>query len=85
MKSKYFILVIILIITLFIFSSCGNRQVGIDTVQTFKRAYIRLGETWTEVSVKGWRDFDNGDEIQIATIDGKVYLTHYCNVILVNE
>lgn len=85
MKSKYFILVIILIITLFIFSACGNRQVGIDTAQTFKRAYIRLGETWTEVSVKGWRDFDNGDEIQIATIDGKVYLTHYCNVILVNE
>ena len=81
---KKIILVMMLIIAVVLLSSCGNRQVGIDPNQTFSKAYIRLGDEWKVVSVKAWRDFENGDEIQIITNDGTVYLSHYSNMVLVN-
>ena len=85
MNKKYILLVVALLISLIVLSSCGNRQVGIDTNQTFTTALINLGGEWKTVSVKSWRDFDNGDEVQIITSNGEVYLTHYVNVILVNK
>lgn len=81
---KKAILIAILAIALIVLSSCGNRQYGIDTNQTFKTAYIRLGDKWEVVSVKSWRDFSEGDEVQIITDKGKVYLSHYSNMVLVN-
>ena len=81
---KKVILIAILAIALIVLSSCGNRQYGIDTNQTFKTAYIRLGDKWEVVSVKSWRDFPEGDEVQIITDKGKVYLSHYSNMVLVN-
>ena len=81
---KKVILIAILAITLIVLSSCGNRQHGIDINQTFKTAYIRLGDKWDVVSVKSWRDFSEGDEVQIITDKGKVYLSHYSNMVLVN-
>ena len=81
---KKVILIAILAIALIVLSSCGNRQYGIDTNQTFKTAYIRLGDKWEVVSVKSWRDFSKGDEVQIITDKGKVYLSHYSNMVLVN-
>lgn len=85
MNKKYILLVVALLISLIVLSSCGNRQVGIDTNQTFTSALINLGGEWKTVSVKSWRDFDNGDGVQIITSNGEVYLTHYVNVILVNK
>ena len=85
MKRKHLFLVLALVICGVVLCSCGNRQVGIDTNQTFKRALILWGQEWKEVSVKNWRDFENGDEVQITTEDGFVYLTHYMNVILINK
>ena len=81
---KKAILIAILAIALIVLSSCGNRQYGIDTNQTFKTAYIRLGDKWEVVSVKSWRDFSEGDDVQIITDKGKVYLSHYSNMVLVN-
>ena len=81
---KKIILAVMLVITVILLSSCGNRQVGIDVNQTFSTAYIRLGDEWKKMSIKYWRDFDNGDEVQIITGTGQVYLTHYSNVVLVN-
>lgn len=85
MNKKAIILAVLLVTAVFILSSCGNRQVGIDTNQTFKRAFILLNGTWEEVELRSWRDFKEGDEVQIITSDGKVYLTYYTNVVLVNE
>lgn len=85
MNKKYILLVVALLISLIVLSSCGNRQVGIDTNQTFTSALINLGGEWRTINVKSWRDFDNGDEVQIITTNGDVYLTHYVNVILVNK
>ena len=85
MNKKIIVLVVLLIAAVFILSSCGNRQSGIDTNQTFNRAYVLLDGMWEEVKVKVWRDFEKCDEVQIISQDGKVYLTHYSNVVLVNE
>jgi len=81
---KKIILAILLILGLALLSACGNRQVGIDTNQTFTKAYINIGGEWKTVTVKAWRDFQDGDEVQITTKEGVVYLTHYMNVVLVN-
>ena len=85
MNKKIVVLVLVLVAAVFILSSCGNRQVGIDTNQSFNKAYINIGTEWITVDVKGWRDFDNGDEIQVVAKDGTVYLTHYCNMVLMNK
>jgi len=63
----------------------GNRQIGFDTAQKFSWAIIQLGNgELIEGPVTSWRDFDDGDELQLV-IRGKTYLTHYSNVILVTE
>jgi len=85
MNKKIIALIMLLSIAVLILSSCGNRQVGFDTAQSFNKAYIKLGDEWKEVTVKFWRDFDNGDEVQIVTTDGTVYLSHYSNMVLVSR
>ena len=82
MKKKI-IFVILVVLLLAILSSCGNRQVGLDTNQSFNKAWIRLGDAWYEIQIKAWRDFDNGDEIQVVAEDGSIYLTHYSNMVLI--
>ena len=63
----------------------GNRAVGGQDVQTMHYAYIKLdGQTIAEGHVTQWRDYDQSDVVQVM-IDGKYYLTHYSNVILVAD
>jgi len=81
---KKLILGLLLITAILFLSACGNRQVGIDTNQTFNSAYIYLGGSWKLINVKNWRDYDD-DEVQITSTDGWVYLTQYCNVVLMNK
>ena len=66
------------------FAGCGNMSM-LDTTWTFERAIIFLpdGEK-IEGEVTRWVDFDGSDMIQV-TIDGKTYLTHSANVILISE
>ncbi len=83
---------IILILTLFtiivLLSGCmrvGNRTIGLDTKQTFSWGIIQLGNgELIEGPVDVWRDFNEGDEVQI-TIRGITYLTHYSNAILCSK
>lgn len=82
--KKIFILALVLILCAMSFCACsiGNRQIGIDTTHTFRWAIIQLGNgELIEGTVTSWRDFNDGDEIQV-TINGITYLTHYSNVIL---
>ena len=81
------VLIILAIVLLFVLSSChvGNRQVGMDTVQTFDRFTIEIGGEVIEGKIKSWRDFENSDVVQIMDSSGKVYLTHYSNALLVRN
>lgn len=82
---KKVVLVALLLIGALILSSCsiGNRQIGLDLIQTFDKAIIMLHDGNTiEGKVDNWRDFDESDVVQV-TIEGTTYLTHYSNVVLI--
>lgn len=79
------ILVLLFVIALasIIFSGCNVQMV--DTHWKFERAIIFLPDGSTiEGKVSSWRDFEDGDQLQI-TMDGKTYLTHASNVILIDD
>ncbi len=65
-------------------SGCGNRQM-IDLTYNYKYAVISLpnGDI-VEGAVESWRDYDDGDQLQI-TVDGVTYLLHAANVALMTE
>ena len=72
----------------FILTGCmriGNRTIGLDTKQTFSWGIIQLGNgELIEGPIDTWRDFRDGDEVQI-TIKRITYLTHYSNIILCSK
>lgn len=79
---------IVCLVTVFIMllalSACGNRQL-IDTTYTFNKAIISLPDgTVVEGKVTSWKDYEDGDQIQVS-IDGKAYLLHASNVALVSN
>lgn len=65
-------------------TGCGNMQV-LDTTYSFEKAIISLpnGDI-VEGKVQSWTDFEDADQIQVK-IDGKQYLTHISNVVLISE
>ena len=85
---KKVVLILMLIATMIAMCGCysiGNNSRGLDIKYTFHEAYISLpnGEV-IHGEISSWRDFDDGDEVQI-TIDGNTYLTHYSNVIMIRH
>lgn len=76
---------LILVVTALGLTSCGNRDM-LDVNHTFNKAIIGLpdGEN-IEVKVKQWKDYTDGEQIQIITEDGTVYLTSSYNCILIKE
>ena len=82
--KKRVALIIFLAIILVSCTGCYNKQF-IDMTYHYDRAIIYLpnGEI-VEGRVNSWTDFEDGDSIQIK-IDGKTYLTHICNVCLIDD
>ena len=84
---KKIALIIFLAIILVSCTGCYNKQ-PFDTTHDYDRAIVYLpnGEivegrvsSWTS-----WTSFENGGAVQIK-IDGKTYLTHLCNVCLIDN
>ena len=65
-------------------AGCGNRQM-IDLTYSYKYAIISLpnGEI-IEGKVESWRDYEDGDQIQV-TVDGVTYLVHTTDAVLMTE
>ena len=82
--KKRVVLIIFLAIILISCTGCHNTQF-IEMTCLYDRAIIYLpnGEI-VEGKVSSWTDFEDGDSIQIK-IDGKTYLTHLCNVCLIDD
>ena len=61
-----------------------NKQM-VDLTYSYERAIIKLpnGEI-VEGKVTSWTDFEDGDQIQVR-IDGKTYLVHSSNVVLISD
>ena len=88
---KVIALVVLMAAALLLFSGCesahktGNRITGGKDVQTFTGCYICLGgKEIVRGAVTQWRDYDNSDTVQVL-VNGKYYLTHYTNVVLVAD
>ena len=85
--KKVAIFVLFVFVICFCLTGCqiGNRNIGIDTTQTFRWAIIQLGNgELIEGPVDYWRDFDESNAVQI-TVNGVTYLTHYAHAILATE
>ena len=82
MKKKVMV-AIMLVATVVGLTAC-NQQI-FDTTYTYDRAIISLpnGEI-VEGKVTSWTDFEDGDQIQVK-IDGKTYLVHSVNIVLISE
>lgn len=78
------VLIGILIFSIVALSGCGNMQM-ISTTYSFEYAIIGLpnGEV-IEGKVQSWMDFEDGDQIQVK-IDGKTYLVHNEDIVLISE
>ena len=61
-----------------------NKQM-VDLTYSYEYAIIGLpnGEV-VEGKVTSWTDFEDGDQIQVK-IDGKTYLVHSSNVVLISD
>ena len=82
MKKK---LVVLLLASIMAMSMMGCNKQLIDVTYSYNKAIIALpnGEV-VEGKVTSWKDYDDGDQIQIK-INGKSYLVHSTNVVLISE
>lgn len=73
-----------LISCMLIFSSCGNKMM-FDTTYKFKYAYVVWPDGTADcLELDGWMDYD-GEQIQIKTTDGNVYLFSSYNCVLATD
>lgn len=77
------VVVLLMLCCVLIFGGC-NKQV-VDLTFSFERAIIELpnGEV-IEGKVSSWKDYEDGDQIQVK-IDGKTYLVHSSDIVLISE
>ena len=82
MKKK--LLATVLALGMVLSMSACNRQM-IDLTYSYKYAIISLpnGEI-IEGKVDSWRDFEDGDQLQV-TVDGVTYLVHATDAVLMTE
>ena len=75
---------VVFVVILFVLLSGCNKQM-IDLNYNFNYAYIDIpGHDVVEGKVDSWKDFEDGDQIQV-TIDGVTYLTDTTRCVLVHK
>lgn len=82
-KGITLLLVIIAVLSGCLLSGCNKQMV--DLTYSYEHAIIALpnGEI-VEGRVSSWTDFEDGDQLQVR-IDGKTYLVHSSNVVLISD
>ena len=80
--KKVIAMVLVLLMGL---SLLGCNKQMVDLTYSYERAIILLpnGEV-IEGKVSSWTDFEDGDQIQVK-IDGKTYLVHSSNIVLISD
>ena len=84
--KKMFAIMLVAVITLslaVIITGCNKQMV--DLTYSYEYAIISLpnGEV-VEGKVSSWTDFEDGDQIQVK-INGKTYLVHSSNIVLISD
>lgn len=82
-KILAMLLAILAILSISLLSGC-NKQL-LDLTYSYEYAIIGLpnGEV-VEGKVSSWTDFEDGDQLQVR-INGKTYLVHSSNVVLISN
>lgn len=80
----FYLIMLGILIWRFIFPSIGGNKKLLDLSYEFNKAIIYINGEKIELDIKRWNDYE-GEQIQIETVDGKVYLVSSFNTILVNE
>ena len=77
------LLTVILILSVMLLAGCNKQMV--DLTYSYEYAIIALpnGDV-VEGKVSSWTDFEDGDQIQVK-IDGKTYLVHSSNIVLISN
>lgn len=75
----------VILVALMVCMLGGCNMQLVDTTFSFERAIVYLpnGEV-IEGKVSSWKDYEDGDQIQVK-IDGKTYLVHSSNIVLISE
>lgn len=83
--TKKIIVIILLVAMMFLLCGCDGFSDHILTNKTKNtKAYIKVGEKTIVVDVDSYMDGANGSVI-LYGIDGKIYETHFMNVVLVKD
>lgn len=78
------ILISMIILFAGLFSAC-NKQI-LDLTYEFNYAYVKLQDgTVIQGEVSSWRDYEDGDQLQITFENGDTYLVHSCNATLIKR
>ena len=77
------LLVVILALTVMLLAGCNKQLVALTYSYEYAIIGLPNGET-VEGKVSSWADFEDGDQLQIR-IDGKTYLVHSSNVVLISN
>ena len=82
-KVIVLLLTIIAVLSVCLISGCNKQMV--DLTYSYEYAIIGLpnGET-VEGKVSSWTDYEDGDQLQVK-INGKTYLVHSSNVVLISN
>ena len=80
---KKMIILLTILVLLCSLSGCNKQMV--DLTYSYEYAILSLpnGEI-VEGKVSSWTDFEDGDQIQVR-INGKTYLVHSSNIVLISE
>ena len=85
MKKIIAILLVAVVALSVALTTTGCNKQLVDLTYSYEYAIIGLpnGET-VEGKVSSWTDFEDGDQIQVK-IDGKTYLVHSSNIVLISK
>ena len=75
--------ILLLAIPVLLLTGC-NKQI-IDFEYSYDKAVCVVGNETKEIEIKKWKDYDDGEQIQIISKDGKTYLMSMNNCTLVKE
>jgi major membrane immunogen (membrane-anchored lipoprotein) len=82
--KKTVILIIAILMMALTLVGCGNKDL-FDTVRTYDYALVSFPDGTSEkIEIKQWRDYEDGEQIQIIAKDGNIYLVNSVNCVLVN-
>lgn len=77
-------LVVVLLASIISVVCTGCNKKVFDFQYTFNKAVINIGGEFRTIDVAKWTDYE-GEQIQIITPDGTVYLTSSFNCTLIKE